>query len=278
MAQNKKIKVLGCISTSENYVDFGGARLRNIVKPILPTDITTKLYVDMSLKRNTEYNIDVLPVKKVYGNNAKPNVIPEDIKNSDNFNGTDGFYYLNNSNDSINWNIPLINVLKVSDIKKILFNLTLFSNTSIPFINICANGNNAVYRVETDSTNLELFVEYQFTIILDPTLTQPQSVPFISRLMILSDPYNYNIGKIEIMNTCDNNLDPNDNIDSITIETHDLACDNEVEFVVDKIKIVTDNGIFSYNFSSFLPEIDELKKKVDEIYDYLFDISDNIVH
>ena len=64
-------------------------------------------------------------------------------------------------------------------------------------------------------------------------------------------------------------------MEKINIETDEQATPDDAEFVVNKVKIITNKGSFIYNFSSFLPEIEDLRQKIDIIYDYLFDISGN---
>jgi hypothetical protein len=105
----------------------------------LNAEITRATTAEADLKKKAEFQIDVLPVPSVYADCEQPYQIPSSIKSSTTpgsiFSGVDGWYFKNSTaGKKINWYLPNVSTLKVSDIVNITFDATLFSATSPPFI------------------------------------------------------------------------------------------------------------------------------------------------
>jgi len=221
----------------------------------LSNEVIRATAVESSIIRKAEISMDILPVPSIYADGDQPTVMPPNISTNTKFTGCDGFYYRNMTlGKKINWYLPNTISLKGSDIVNIIFNATLFSTVSPPFITIYTaktgvNDLGSWYHSRStyivwDTSQLVSFKDYQFTTSSSPGVVEVGKTAF----SLTVDPYSSR-----------GTLEPNDTILAISIGTDSAAAVGNVEFIADRIKLVTATGTFVYNFSSMFTEISSLK-------------------
>jgi hypothetical protein len=214
-------------------------------------EITRATTVEASLKKKSEYQIDILPIPAIYADGDQPIIMPSSIKINPLFTGTDGFYYKNASTGKkINWYLPNVISLVGSDILNINFDATLFSTSSAPYISIYTQKtgindlgtwyHSRVNYGVSDISLLSTFKDYQFYTLNPVDTPLPNKTQF---QLTFDQTFSKGV------------LSPTDKILAIAISTDSNALPNAAEFVLDKIRVVTVNGTFSYNFSSTSTEI-----------------------
>jgi hypothetical protein len=222
------------------------------------SEISRATTAEASLKKKSEFQIDVLPVASVYADCEQPYQMPNALKSNASFTGCDGWYFKNSTaGKKVNWYLPNVTSLKVSDIINLNFDATLFNIGSPPFITYYtqkkATGNaGSWYNAKTtysvwDTTQLSTYKDYQFYTLLEPDTLLPNKTKYALTLD--------SVGSAGTMGN-------DDLILAITIGTNSAAAQNSVEFVCDKVRVVTANGTFSYNFSSFTTEINAISSSL----------------
>ena len=165
--------------------------------------------------------------------------------------GVDGWYFKNSiAGKKVNWYLPNVSSLKVSDIDNLTFDATLFSTDSPPFIQFytqkTATGNaGSWYKARTtysvaDISKVSTYKDYQFSTL------KANDTPLIGKTQ-----YALTLDSVGTVGS----TSPDDLILAIAIGTNSSATQNSVEFVLDKVRIHTFNGVFAYNFSSFTTEL-----------------------
>ena len=221
----------------------------------LSNEVSRATTAESTIIRKAEISMDILPVPSIYADGDQPTVMPTHISTNTKFTGCDGFYYRNMTlGKKINWYLPNTISLKGSDIVNIIFNATLFSTVSPPFITIytAKQGVNdlgswfhsRVTYIVWDNSQLVSFKDYQFTTSSSPAVVEVGKTAF----SLTIDPFS-SLGTLE----------PNDTILAISIGTNSAAAVGDVEFIADRIKLVSATGTFVYNFSSLFTEISSLK-------------------
>jgi hypothetical protein len=218
----------------------------------------------------------------VFADCEPPYPLPNSIKSNPLVTPLDGWYFKNLNDPSlpkerrkINWYLPNVNTFKVSDIKNIIFDVTLFNIASPPFITyytkLKASGNASSWYcakktfIIWDQSQLSPYTNYHFYTHLEPDTLLPNRIKYALTLDTFSS-----VGTM-----ADDDL-----ILAIAVGSDSSAGQNNVEFLADKVKIVTATSTFSYNFSSSTTEInslqaqiDVLRGQVDNLYNYLFNNS-----
>ena len=221
----------------------------------LSNEVSRATTAESTIIRKAEISMDILPVPSIYADGDQPTVMPTHISTNTKFTGCDGFYYRNMTlGKKINWYLPNTISLKGSDIVNIIFNATLFSTVSPPFITIytAKQGVNdlgswfhsRVTYIVWDNSQLVSFKDYQFTTSSSPAVVEVGKTAF----SLTIDPFS-SLGTLE----------PNDTILAISIGTNSAAAVGDVEFIADRIKLVSATGTIVYNFSSLFTEISSLK-------------------
>jgi FtsZ-binding cell division protein ZapB len=220
----------------------------------LDAEVARATLAEAELKKKDEFQTDVLPVVSVYADGEQPSQIPSAIKANPLFTGVDGWYYKNSTaTKKANWYVPNVSSLKVSDIVNLTFDATLFSSASPPFIQFytqkTATGNagswykaRTTYSVE-DISKVSTYKDYQFSTL------KANDTPLPGKTQ-----YALTLDTVGTVGT----TSPDDLILAIAIGTNSSATQNSVEFVLDKVRIHTSNGVFAHNFSSFTTELNAL--------------------
>jgi hypothetical protein len=184
--------------------------------------------------------------------------MPNAIKANPLYTGVDGWYYKNSTaGKKANWYVPNVSSLKVSDIVNLTFDATLFSTSSPPFIQFytqkTATGNaGSWYKARTtysvwDISTISTYKDYQFSTL------KANDTPLIGKTQ-----YALTLDTVGTNGT----TSPDDLILAVAIGTNSAAAQNSVEFVLDKVRIHTSNGVFAYNFSSFTTEINAVSSSL----------------
>ena len=224
----------------------------------LNAEISRATLVEANLKKKIEFQTDVLPVPSVYADGDQPSPIPSAIKSNALFTGVDGWYYTNsNAGRKGNWYVPTVSSLKVSDIENLTFDATLFSTASPPYIQFytqkTATGNaGSWYKARVgysvaDVSRLSTYKDYQFYTM------KPNDTPLPGKIQ-----YALSLDDIGTVGT----TSPDDLILAIVIATNSAAPVNAVQFVLDKVRVHTSNGVFAYNYSSFTTEINAVSSSL----------------